>query len=234
MPVKKQSGEREQKAQEEAKDLGSRLRYYRETVLRQSIKKIAGRARIAPATLRSLEDGAGKTKLATVLQAIRHGYGLERGLQQLLSLPRDAEDESPVARWSGPDALTTNSGEVEEYRFPRAAYYLLNARPHDPQMEVAIVRLSANSTTEKLLQHHHGGDEILIGIEGTTQLIRKHRDSDEIETHTIEQHQLVVHRASIEHYAKNPSEDEECMYIVIRAPFGLTSLTPAADLERPT
>jgi mannose-6-phosphate isomerase-like protein (cupin superfamily) len=166
--------------------------------------------------------------LHRLLQTIRAGYGL-RSLQELLSLPRSAEDEQPAVVWGGLQSLDDDAEEVERHPVGKVEYFLLKARERDPQMEVAIVRLPEGETTTGPLKHEHGGDEILMGLKGTTEVMRE-PDGEEPEVHTIGRGQLILHRASVTHYARNASRQGDCVYMVIRAPYGLT--WPTVPRER--
>lgn len=205
----------------EARNIGQRLRYHRETVLRASLRNVARRAGAAENTLRALEAGKANMGLHRLLETLREGYRL-RNLAELLSLPRSPDDEQPAVVWKGPQGLDEHAEEVAPYPVGRVEYFLLKARASDPQMEVAIVRLPEGVRTTGPLEHKHGGDEILMGLKGTTEVVRQPEDSDEPEVYTIGRQQLILHRASVTHYARNASRQGECIYMVIRAPYGLT------------
>jgi hypothetical protein len=206
----------------EAADLGRRLRYHRENVLRDTIGVIHERCGVSENTLRKLEDGTGQIGLGRLLNALRQGYKLRGGLQEALSLPRCERDTQPIARWSGGDDFEAQvkGKEVDLYQVGEVKYYRVLLRKRDPQMEVFIGVIPPGKDTGDLLNHRHGGDEVLMTLKGRTELVRVMPDGEEI-TETVKLGALVLHRGSVEHYARNPLPDRQCVYLVIRSPAGI-------------
>jgi transcriptional regulator with XRE-family HTH domain len=206
----------------ELKDLGARLRYYRETVLKDKLRDIAARSKISENTLRKLESGDGNPRFQVLLKAITKGYKL-KNLQDALSRPRSAVDEGAVVVFGGLEGIKTNQGFVP-YQLGPLSYYLLELRPNDPQMEVAIGRLPPGKKTDMVILDNHGGDEVVIGLRGVTQVVRTPRDGPE-ESHEVRAGQVLIHRASVDHYARNPSPRHESVYLAVRAPCALMKPT---------
>lgn len=196
-------------------DLGERLRYHREHELHRSLTEVAARSEVSRSTLSGIESGAANPGLEVLLKALK-GYDLT-GLPDLLCRPRSPAGEHPVVRWNTRARMSPRSSKTVYVGLGACDFFELKPRATDPQLMVAIGRIPPLSSTRvPAITDKHGGDEVIMALKGSIELVRRRADGvDEI--HSIREGELLVHRATVEHHARNPSRRKKAEYLVVRA-----------------